>query len=416
MTDLKKPACLRRSRCRLCESSDLVGALQLTPTPPANAFVATPDVAQEVYPLDVFFCQSCSHLQLLDVVDPAILFRDYVYVSSTSPVFVKHFEEYAKAVVHTVCLRPGSLVIEIGSNDGLMLKSLKAQGCRVLGIDPAVEIARRATESGIETLPTFFSSALAADLVRERGRADVVIANNVLAHIDDLDDVVRGVGAVLADRGYLVFEVSYLLDVIEGTLFDTIYHEHLAYHSVKPLRTFLKKHDLELVDVQRVKSHGGSIRVFAQKASGDCVVSSSVQDLVDLEESRKLDQLSTFVAFGQHVQDLGRTLRRALVELKDAGKSVAAYGAPAKATTLMYHFGLDGNMIDFIVDDSPYKQGKFSPGLHIPVVPASAIRERRPDFLLVLAWNFADSIIDKSQEYTAGGGHFIVPIPQLRIV
>ena len=407
----------QRDNCRLCGGRRLTLVLSLAPTPPANAFVPAEKLTepQACFPLDIFFCEDCCHVQLLEVVDPRVLFENYVYVSGTSPAFVAHFESYAKDVLNRFKPAPGSLVMDIGSNDGTLLRFFQQAGMKVLGIDPAKNIAEQATQSGIETKAAFFSPALAKEIRATRGPAAVITGNNVFAHIDNLHAVAEGVRTLLAPNGVFVFEVSYLVDVYEKTLFDTIYHEHLAYHSVKPLVRFFKSLGMELIEAQRVGSHGGSLRGMAQLAGGPHPVGQSVAEAVACEEKLGLDRAATFKNFGANINQLKADLGKLLRQLKADGKKIGAFGAPAKATTLMYHFGIDRSLIDFIIDDSPLKQGLYSPGLHVPVLPASAIAQHKPDYLVVLAWNFADSIIKKHQPYLQGGGHFIVPIPKLEV-
>lgn len=407
-----------RESCRLCEATDLEKVLSLAPSPPANAFVGASqlDEEQPCLPLDVWFCRRCAHVQLLDVVDPVHLFSEYVYTSGTSSSFVAHFEAYSREVRDRFGVRPGDLVVEIGSNDGTLLRFFQEAGQRVLGVDPARNLAAEATKSGIETLPAFFTRAFAEDIRNRYGSAKVVAANNVFAHIDDLSGVLDGVRRVLAEDGVFVFEVSYLVDVVEKTLFDTIYHEHLDYHSVQPLVPFFARHEMELVDVQRVPTHGGSLRGVAQHAGGPHPRSPSVDDLGELERAMALDRADTFVEFGARIDALGRELVSLLHGLRAEGKRIAGFGAPAKATTLMHHFGIGADLVDFIVDDSPLKQGLYTPGLHLPVLPPSEIYERRPDYLLVLAWNFATPIIRAHQRFQESGGHFIVPAPSVEIV
>ena len=391
--------------------------LQLAPTPPANAFVPADERGrpQERFPLDVFFCEDCAHVQLLDVVDPRLLFENYVYVSGTSPVFVKHFEDYARDVRTRFAPAPGSLVVDIGSNDGTLLRFFKDAGHAVLGIDPAKKIAEEATRAGIPTRAAFFTPAMAQALRAELGPASVITANNVFAHIDDLRGVVEGVRTLLAPGGVYVFEVSYLVDVFQHTLFDTIYHEHVAYHSVKPLVRFFRENGMELVEALRVPSHGGSLRGIAQLAGGPHPVGASVAAALRNEEQLGLDRPETFVQFGRNIEGLKQDLGRLLRDLKKQGKRIAAFGAPAKATTLMFHFEIGPDLVDFIADDSPLKQGLFSPGYHIPVLPAAALYEQKPDYVVILAWNFAGPIMKKHEAYRAAGGHFIVPIPTLAV-
>jgi SAM-dependent methyltransferase len=370
---------------------------------------------QQVFPLDVFFCENCAHVQLLDVVDPRVLFENYVYVSGTSPAFVAHFENYANDLLGRFKPAAGSLVVDIGSNDGTLLRFFQKAGMNVLGIDPAKNIAENATRSGVETLPQFFTTALAKEISATRGTAKIITGNNVFAHIDDLKGVVDGVRTLLAPDGVFAFEVSYLLDVYENTLFDTIYHEHLDYHSVKPLVQFFHANGMELIEAIRVPSHGGSLRGIAKKAGGPHPAGASVQQCVDLEAKLGLHKAETFVQFGRNIDALKNELGKLLRRLKAEGKSIAGFGAPAKATTLMYHFGIGPDLIDFIIDDSPLKQGLFSPGLHIPVLPAAAIAERKPDYLVLLAWNFAGPIMQKNEAYKKQGGRFIVPIPKVEV-
>jgi hypothetical protein len=286
---------------------------------------------------------------------------------------------------------------------------------RVLGVDPARSIAEEATRKGVETWATFFTPKVAADIRAKHGAAKAITANNVFAHVDDLGGVVEGVRALLAPDGVFTFEVSYLVDVFEKTLFDTIYHEHLDYHSVKPLISFFERQGMELIAAVRVGSHGGSLRGIAQLKGGPHPVGKSVTEAIAYEEKIGLDRPETFRQFGQNINSLKTALARQLRELKAAGKRIAGFGAPAKATTLMYHFEIGPDLIDFIVDDSPLKQGLFTPGYHVPVLPASAMYERKPDYVLILAWNFAAPIMKSHRAYAEAGGHFVVPIPQLEI-
>ena len=409
--------CRRRSTCRLCGSGDLELVFALVPTPPANAFVPAErkHEVQARFPLDVFFCRACTHVQLLDVVDPSILFENYVYVSGTSPVFVRHFQEYAEAMLRRLGSARDKLIVDIGSNDGTLLRFFATAGWRVLGIDPAREIAGAATALGIETLPEFLTPALANRIVLERGQASIVTANNVFAHVDDLGAVVDCVRAMLEPDGLFAFEVSYLVDVVEKALFDTIYHEHLDYHAVRPLVGFLARHGMQLIAAERVPSHGGSLRGIAQVASGRRPVEASVAAALALEAGMRLEQAETYREFSRRVDAVGRELKTLLTRLKSEGKRIAGFGAPAKATTLMYQFGIGPELVDFVVDDSPLKQGLFTPGMHIPVVSSAALAEHKPDYVVVLAWNFASPIIAKNDAFRKAGGRFIVPLPTVEV-
>lgn len=391
--------------------------LKLEPTPPANAFVSKiqRDQTQTTFPLDIFFCEDCHHLQLLDVVNPAVLFENYVYVSGTSPVFVRHFEEYVEFVVDQYSPTVGSLVLDIGSNDGTLLKAFSKVGYKVLGVDPARDIATQASAVGIETIAGFFSAELAEHIRSSHGAASVISANNVFAHIDDLGSVLDGVRDLLEGDGIFIFEVSYLVDVFNKTLFDTIYHEHLSYHRVGPLVPFMQSHKMELIGATRVNSHGGSLRVVAQKAGGPRTVSPSVSELIDLEKKMGLDRAKTYQQFGNRIEVLKTELMNLLGRKKAEGYNIAAFGAPAKATTLLYHFCIGEGIIDFIVDDSPLKQGLYSPGMHIPVLSSEAIYDKKPDYIIILAWNFAVPIMERHKAFHKNGGKFIVPLPSVKI-
>jgi SAM-dependent methyltransferase len=388
------------------------------PTPPANAFVdkAAIDKRQPCFPLDVFFCKSCNHVQLLDIIDPSILFENYVYVSGTSPSFVKHFEEYASALINRFSPKPGSLIVDIGSNDGTLLSAFQKKGMKVLGIDPARNIAAQATKSGVKTIADFFSINLANEIKSEWGEATIITANNVFAHSDDLKGIADGIRNLLAPNGVFAFEVSYLGDVVRDTLFDTIYHEHLAYHSVKPLKRFFSDRGLQLFSVENVASHGGSIRGMVALAAGVHSPDGSVDAMITKEKKSGLDCIETFKAFSYSINALGQQLKSLIQKIKAEGKSIAGFGAPAKSTTLMYNYSLGSEEIDFIVDDSPLKQGLFSPGTHIPVLSPDALYDRQPDYVLILAWNFSKSIMEKHYSFLEGGGCFIVPLPELKTI
>jgi len=409
--------CIRRSNCRLCYSGELELVIQLTPSPPANAFVKSicVEVEQPVFPLDIFFCTKCNHVQLLDVIDPKTLFSEYVYVSGTSPLFVEHFRRYASDVVTQFTPRVGSLVVDIGSNDGTLLSFFKKAGMSVLGIDPATKIVEEANRKGIETLEGFFNQSLAEKILASKGPASIITANNVFAHADDLEGIIQGVRSLLTPDGIFIFEVSYLADVIEKTLFDTIYHEHLSYHSVGPLKRFFSHNGMNMIGAHRVDTHGGSLRGVCQLADGPYSDDGTVSELMTSEQILALHRVETFSHFASGIEVLKYELIALLEQIKSDGKKIAGYGAPAKATTLMYHFNIGHDIIDFIVDDNPLKQGLYSPGRHISIVSNAEIEKQSPNFLLVLAWNFAESIIFNNQIYKKNGGQFIIPLPKVEV-
>jgi SAM-dependent methyltransferase len=408
----------RRERCRLCDGKRLELALPIHPSPIADAYVPASALGrlQQLYPLDLYLCTDCGHVQNVDVVDPEILFRDYLFTTSTSGGLVEHFRRYAAEVAVKLGCRPGSLVVEIGSNDGSLLRVFKEQGMQVLGVDPARDIARKATEAGIPTLPEFFNSSIASDIGRQYGRASLVAANNVFAHADDLADIVRGIRELLADDGVFVFEVSYLVDIVDRFLFDTVYHEHVSYHSIAPLVKFFNRLGMQLFEVDRVVSKGGSFRGYAQRLpEGRRPVSPMIGEMIDLEGKRGFEALAVYKEFGDQIAARKKRLLDFLDREARPGRMVAAYGASTTTTTLMWHFELE-RRIAFIADDNPRKQGLYSPGCHIPVVPSEELYVRKPDVVIVLAWQYAEPIIRKHQGFLEGGGSFVVPLPELRIV
>jgi len=392
--------------------------LSLTATPLANSVVSTEqlDISEPCYPLDVHACRGCGHVQLLDVIDPGVLFNHYVYTSGASPAYVRYLKEYADGIISKLELVPGSLVVEIGSNDGTLLSHFKDSGMNVLGVDPAENLSHLASEVGVETKTAFFTLKLAEEIRQEIGPAPLVIANHVFAHADDLEGIIEGVRSLLTPDGVFVFEVSYLLDVYRDVLFDTIYHEHLSYHTVGPLVEFFNRNGMELIDVQRVEAQGGSLRGVVQLTGGPRSKEPSVQQFVSAELNEIGEDLpAAFRLFEQRIDRERVQLTELLAGLRDEGSQISGYGAPAKATTLMYHFKLDSSALDFIVDDNPIKQGMFTPGLHVPIVSAEEITRRTPDFLLILAWNFAEPIMAAHKYFSEGGGKFIVPLPAVKI-
>lgn len=412
------------THCRLCLSTELAPVLDLPETPPANEFVPFTErhTPQDLFPLDVVCCRTCAHVQLRTVVNPERLFGHYRYVSGTASSFRKHLQDTAAALVEQYKLRSTPdekcTVIEIGSNDGTMLKAFQDMGLDVLGIDPAEEISRTANDQGLHTICAFFNGYTAARVRQTVGLVDMIVANNVFAHADNLAEMAFAIHGLLKPNGVFVAEVSYVADVIQNTLFDTIYHEHLSYHGVIPLYRFLSGLGLSIVKVDRITTHGGSIRIHAVRSDNMAVpeTDESVLECFRVEESLGLTPGWEGTApagifdLAKRIQERRAELTTRLKGLKSQGKRIVAYGAPAKATTLMYAFGLDADTIEYIVDDAPLKQGMYSPGLHIPVVPSSWLYapDTKPDVVVVLAWNFADPIIADHQKC---GATFIVPLP-----
>ena len=408
---------MRRNDCRLCGSVDLECVIALAATPPADEFVTESrrHERQETFPLDVFLCRACGLVQLLDVVDPGSIYDDYLYVTKSSPGLVEHFRSYADEVGRRLEISRGSFVVEIGSNDGTLLSCFSALGMRVIGVDPAREIATAATAAGVETIPERFSLDLARRIRRDRGAADLIVANNVIANIDDLQDLAAALRDLLAPDGVFVFESGYLADLVEKLVFDNIYHEHLCYHSVKPLDRFFSGHGLHLFDVQHVAIKGGSIRGFLQHAAGTRTTSPAVAAMIAREEAGGFYRSETYRALSDRIDRLRTTLLDVLAGLRLRGRVLTGYGASHSVTTLVHHFGI-GEKLAFLVDDNPRKHNLYSPGHHLPVLPSSALLERKPDYVVILPWRFADQIVSRNGAFMASGGHFIVPVPETRII
>ena len=392
--------------------------LSLGPTPLANSFLKSPDEfdCEKSYPLDVYFCGECYLVQLLHVVDPAVLFTHYVYLTGTATSIVLHNQLYAKTVVELLGLQQGDLVIEVASNNGSLLNCFKDHGVEVLGIEPAENIAEIANMAGIETINGFFDSRAAYDIRTSYGQARAVVANNVLAHVDDTQDFLDGCAELLADDGLVMIEVPYLKEFVDRIEFDTVYHEHLCYFSVSSLIRLCEASGLSIVRVDPVPVHGGSLRIYAGKNDKHQRHSKDVLALADSERDDGLTSFETFTRFAAKVEETRDRLRTMLSSLRDEGRTLAAYGAPAKGNTLLNYCGIGKDELDFIVDKNPLKCGLYSPGAHLPVLPVSIVLEKQPDYLLILAWNFAEEIMEQQSEYRARGGRFIIPIPEPRII
>jgi SAM-dependent methyltransferase len=337
-------------------------------------------------------------------------------VSGTSPVFVEHLKIYADYIVGLFNIKQSSLIVDIGSNDGTCLSLFKELGMDVLGVDPASEIAEIAVSRGIDTISDFFSLSLAKQIKAKHGKANLITSHNACAHIDDLGGVISGVEILLKNEGVFVMEVGYFVDVFENKWFDTIYHEHVDYHTVAPLEKLFDRCNMELIRVERVSPQGGSIRVIAQKQNGPYKKDNTVSELVTLEENLGLTKADTLIDFDNQISEVRDKFQQLIQTIKNDGKRIAAFGAATKATTLCYHFQIDKNDIDFIVDDNPLKQGVYSPGKHIPVCAPDIIYSEKPDYLVILAWNFADAIMKKHKAYIELGGSFILPMPDPIIV
>lgn len=405
-----------RSDCRGCGGTALSRILALGETALANAFLGNDSefATEKRFALDVYLCATCGLVQLLDVIDPETLFRNYVYVTGTSTTMATHNKAYAATVTDRLGLGENDLVVEVASNDGSLLRYFDALGVRTLGVEPARNIARIAREAGIETVEEFFTSALAHELRDSYGSARAIIANNVLAHVDNTRDFLFGARTLLAPDGLLVVEVPWLGKLVANLEYDTVYHEHLCYFSLTALSQIYAAAGLHVVDVEHVPVHGGSLRVYASPVPRE--PGASVANLLAEEAAAGLRDPSRLERFANDVSRQRSELLALLESLRSDGKTIAGYGAPAKGNTLLQYCNITSTMLPYTVDRNSLKVGCFTPGTHIPVLPVDTLAVNPPDYLLILAWNFADEIMGQQAEYRAQGGRFIVPLPVPRII
>ncbi len=405
----------RRTQCRACGVASLRPFLALGNQPLANAFLRTKaEIAQEqFFPLDVYFCETCSLVQLADVIDPEVLFGHYIYVTGTSETIAAHNVKYAQAVVEQLSLGPADLVVEIASNDGSLLTCFTGHGVRTLGVEPARNIAEMARARGIDTVNEFFNSATAKAVREKYGAAQAVIGNNVLAHVDKTRDFLDGARSLISDTGRIIVEVPYAQDMLDRREYDTVYHEHLCYFSITSLARLGREVGLGVVRVDRMPVHGGTIRVWFAK---DVPNAESVEAMMAEERKIGLTMFAAWEAFGRAAAENKTALRLLLEQLRSDGRTVAGYGAPAKGNTLLNYCGVDTALLPYTVDRNPLKVGTMTPGMHIPVLPVETLLTRMPDYVLILAWNFADEIVRQQHQYQERGGRFILPIPSPRVI
>lgn len=408
-----------QKKCRICFSKKLYKFVDLGNMPIPNGFLKENQLTKDEkkYPLACYFCEDCGLVQLTHVVNPKIMFSHYVYVPSGARVMLNNFNNLANEARKQVSLNSKSLVCDIGSNDGSLLKAFKPYGVRVLGIDPAKNLAKLAIKNGIPTEAVLFNEKNTDKIIKKWGRADVVTATNVIAHIDDLHEVFKSLKNLLKTNGVFITEFPYLLDLIEKNQFDTIYHEHLSYFSLKPWQKIAGEYGFEITSIQRLSIHGGSIRIFHKKKEKIKLKKSRVLNyLINLEEQRGLYVRKTYDDFTKRLQKIKNDLNFKLNNIKKSGKKIVGYGAPAKGNVLTHFFDIGKDVLDYIVDSTPYKQGLFTPGKHIPIFSEQQIDNNKPDYLLILAWNFANEIISKNRKFKRRGGKFIIPIPEVKII
>jgi 2-polyprenyl-3-methyl-5-hydroxy-6-metoxy-1,4-benzoquinol methylase len=407
-----------RSSCRLCGSKNLELVVPLGDSPVSEKYLTKENLLekQDQVPLDLYFCLECTHVQLLAVVEPDFLWSDFTFKTANNPALVAHFKDIAQRIMNFNPIDKNDLIIDIGSNDGTLLRCFKDVGYdNVLGVDPADEIANEATQNGIPTINAYMDKETANKIFKEHGKASVITANNVYAHVDDLSGMTNAIKAVLAEDGIFVFEVSYLLDVVEKMLIGTIFHEHLCYHSVKAMSHFLESQDMELIHVERGPEQGGSIVGYAQFSDGSQDIQNSVSKLLKLEKERRLDRPETIRGMYEGLESVKTEVRNLISDLRKDSKTVAGFGAARAGTTLLSYFGI-GSQLDFLVDDNKTKHYKFSPGDKLEVFPTSDIYTKKPDYLLILAWLHADKIMQSHKKYLDEGGTFLCLFPGVKEV
>jgi SAM-dependent methyltransferase len=406
-------------RCRFCFSELRHTFVDLGMTPLANSFVKIEDAdrSEVFFPLHVRVCAECFLVQLPEIESPENIFSDYLYFSSYSNSWLEHAERYTDMATERFGLNPSSHIVEVAGNDGYLLQYFKQMGFQVLNVEPAANVAKAAVEKGIPSVVKFFGVSTARELAEDGGRADLIVANNVLAHVPNVNDFVKGFSVLLKPDGVATLEFPHLLNLIENNQFDTIYHEHFSYLSLTTVIRIFKANGLEVFDVEQLPTHGGSLRVFTQSRETDIHPRSArVCQMLELEEQKGLTDISALTSFGEKVKRTKRDLVEKLIELKNAGKRIVGYGAAAKGNTLLNYCGVASDFIDFVSDANPNKQNHLLPGTRIPTQAPDKIRESRPDYLLILPWNISDEIIEKNAFIREWGGKFILPIPEVRVV
>lgn len=412
--ELLKDVCLTslEKNCRICGNANIKNFISLGNSPLANNLLSKENLSkEELYPLEVMYCSKCHNCQLSHVVSRDKLFKNYPYVTSTTKTFREHFEKMAEEIIEEYNLNNNSLVVDIGSNDGLLLKKFGGYGINIVGVEPAKNIAEMARRNGVKTLINYFDAEVVKEIIDFEGQADVITANNVFAHTENLGEMVSNVKKLLKEQGVFIIEVQYIMDTIKKLTFDNIYHEHIHYFSLLTLKEFFTKHDMEICKVKHVDSHGGSIRVFIRKKGSLFTIEDSVNEFLEKEKMFGLNRIETYEAFAMEVYRIKNTLKEYIKKIKSENKTIVGYGAPAKATTLLNFCEINKEEVDYVIDDNPLKQGLIIPGVKIPIKNKENLEKSRPDYILILAWNFAEEIIKNNKEYLLRGGKFIIPLP-----
>ena len=399
-------------KCRSCNKEEFLEFISLNSQPPANAFLKESDFDKEVlYPLDVTCCSNCLLVQLTDesYIPRDKLFLDYAYASSISGGLRNHFAELADKIKSEFNPR---IVVDIGSNDGVLLKPLLELGCEAIGVEPAGNLAKQANNNGLATICSYFDKDTVNKIISDNGKADIVVASNVFAHLDEYHDIIENVKRILSENGTYIVEVQYFADMIRDMTFDNIYHEHVLYYTIHSMINLFDKHDMTVYNVEKIPTHGGSIRAYVSEGKSP---RQSVNDLIREEKENGIDNLQTLENFNKKLQNNIEQIRELFVKLKKDNKRIFGYGAPAKSSTMINSIGLDKSNIELIMEDSPLKQGLFTPGSHIPITSPDILEKEMPDYLMIFAWNYADEIIKKVEDKYQKL-NYIIPMPELRVI
>lgn len=407
------------SVCRFCGKPLTKTFVDLGMTPLSNSYIKKENLLKPemYYPLYVYVCESCFLVQLEQFEIPEKIFSDYAYFSSYSRSWLQHAKIYAKKVISEFNLHSQSQVVEIASNDGYLLQYFVEQGIPSLGIEPAHNVAEKAIKKGINTRMCFFNKGVAETLVKEGLQADLLIGNNVLAHVPNLNDFVEGLKILLKPSGIITMEFPHLMRLMQQNQFDTIYHEHFSYFSLITILKIFKKHGLCVFNVEELSTHGGSIRVYAKHQYNQSIpISNNVDKLIMIEKSYKLDSIEVYKSFSEKIQEFKKSILEIFINIKKQNKKIVGYGAPAKGNTLLNFCGIGTDFIDYTVDRNPYKQGLYLPGTHIPIFSVDKIEETKPDYVVILPWNLKDEVINQMSIIKNWGGRFILLIPEIEIV
>jgi len=371
----------------------------------------------KLYPMDLVFCQDCSLVQILNVVDPNVLFTDYRYLSSVTHSLSKHFQDYAQLLKDKYLPKQSTFLVEIGCNDGVLLEPLKKLGVAVLGVDAAENVVELTKQRGINVINAYFNKPIAEQIAAEYRRADVITASNVFAHIDDLDEVMNGVDKLLMPDGIFIVEVHYVVDLLNTFQFDTVYHEHLCYYSIHALQALYKRFGFTVTDIQRLPMHGGTVRVYAKRVGlKNIEISSVVKEMLKQEQDLGIHNVELYNEFGKDVEKYCYKLREFIGDRKSSGHTLSAYGAAGRATILLNYCGFDNTIVEYVVDESPFRVGRYVPGVQVPIVPRNEFTRRPTRDCLITAWNYKDEIVGKEQDYLHHGSSFIMPLPKIQVI